>query len=227
LATFGEALGYARRLLAAGDLPKAEVIYRQLVEAFPQAAEPWHELGILHLRADRAKASVEYLRQAAMLEPNVPTYHSSLAVAYHTVKQYAEAITCLEHALKLAPPTAELLNNLALALKDAGQTDAALRAFDDALRIRPQYATGHFNRARLLARTHRLEEAAKSYQQAIDLQPQDPAANCLLGLCLLRNEPINSVSIQQCRTGHYVRCRPGQAGTTGTSHSLLSACAGV
>ena len=182
VATFGEALERARQLLGAGDLVQAEPIYRRLVETVPQAAEPWHELGILHLQAGRTEAAAECLRQAVTLDPGRPAYHINLATAYRMLKRPDDAIASFEHALKLGPPTAELLNNLALSWKDTGQTDSALRAFDKALRLRPDYANGHFNRANLLLELGRRAEAAESYQRAIDAQPTDAVAHCKLGM---------------------------------------------
>ena len=182
MATFGEVLNRARQLLGAGDLAEAQRFYRQLVEAVPQAAEPWHELGILQLQAGRPEGAVECLRQAVTLDPGSATYHVNLATTYRMLKRPDEAIESFERALKLGSPTAELYNNLALSLKDTGQTDAALRAFDDALRLRPDYANGHFNRGNLLLESGRLEEAAESYQRAIEAQPTDAVAHCKLGM---------------------------------------------
>ena len=182
LATFGEVLNRARQLLGAGDLAEAQRFYRQLVEAVPQAAEPWHELGILQLQAGRPEGALECLRQAVTLDPGSATYHVNLATTYRMLKRPDEAIESFERALKLGSPTAELYNNLALSLKDTGQTDAALRAFDDALRLRPQYANGHFNRGNLLLESGRLEEAAESYQRAIETQGDDAVAHCKLGM---------------------------------------------
>ena len=201
MATFGEALQRARQLLGAGDLVQAEIIYRRLVEAAPEAADPWHELGIVQLQAERFEAAVECLRQAVTLDPNHPAYPINLATAYRMLKRPDEAIAMFERALKLGPPTAELFNNLALSLKDTGQKDAALLAFDDALRIRPDYANGHFNRGNLLLEVGRLAEAAQSYQRAIDLRPEDAFAHCKLGMvyCELSRsgEPnVEAVNVQ-------------------------------
>ncbi len=185
MATFGEAIQRARQLLGGGDLDQAEQIYRRLIEAVPKAADPWHELGIAQLQANRPGAAVEYLRQAVALEPGTAAYHVNLAAAYRMLKRPGDAIASFQRALKLAPPTAELLNNFALALKDTGQAEMALGAFDEALRIRPQYANGHFNRGNLLAEMGRLEEASVSYASAVELEPDDAAAHCKLGLVYL------------------------------------------
>lgn len=184
MTTFGEALNQARQLLVAGQLPQAEAIYRRLLEAVPQAADPWHEMGLLQLQAKRPEAAVECLRRAIAIDPNTPAYHSNLGAAYRMLKQPVEAIASFERALQMGPATAELYNNCALARKDVGQADAALSAFDEALRIRPEYANGHFNRGNLLVEMGRLDEAVGSYRRAIQFAPEDAAAHCKLGMAL-------------------------------------------
>ena len=181
MATFGEALQWARQLLGAGDHARAEVVYRRLVEAEPAAADPWHELGVLLLQVDRPAEALASLRHAVELDPSVVEYHVNLAVAYRMLKRPQEAIASFERCLTLGPPTPELLNNLALAQKDVGNQDAALRLFKQALQLRPDYANGHFNRGNLLLEMGRLDEAAASYLEAIALRPNDAFAVCRLG----------------------------------------------
>jgi tetratricopeptide (TPR) repeat protein len=182
LATFDEALQRARQWLSAGDFAQAEAIYRQLLEAAPQAGQLWHELGLVQMQAQRPDIAVESLQKAAMLDPGSAACHSNLGAAYRLLQRPYEAVASFERASKLAPPTAELRNNLALALKDSGQTDAALRTFDEALNIRPDYANGHFNRGNLLLDVGRLDEAVASYRRAIALRPDDAGAHCKLGV---------------------------------------------
>ncbi len=182
MTTFGEALDQARQLLSAGELPRAEFIYRRLLEAAPQAVEPWHEMGLLQLQAKRPEVAVDCLQRAIALDPGTAAYHGNLGAAFRMLKRPAEAIASFERAFQLSSPTAELYNNLALARKDAGQADAALAAFDEALRIRPNYANGHFNRGNLLVEMGRLEEAIESYRRAIQWNPEDAGAHCKLGM---------------------------------------------
>ncbi len=182
MATFDEALQQARQLHSVGEFAQAEAIYRQLLEAAPQAGQLWHELGLVQLQAQRPDAAVECLQKAAMFDPASAACHSNLGAVYRMLRRPDEAVASFGRAAKLAPPTAELHNNLALALKDTGQTDAALRTFDEALKIRPDYANGHFNRGNLLLDVGRLDEAVASYRRAIELRPDDAGAHCKLGV---------------------------------------------
>ncbi len=180
--TAGEALQHARQLLAEGQHAAAEEIYRQLVQAVPQAAEVWADLGVLHLQTKRPETAIECLSRAATLDPGTAAYHSNLGAAYRMLRRFDLAADSFQRALSIGPPTAELCNNLGLARKDAGQNEAALQSYDEAIRLRPDYANGHFNRGNLLLGMGRLHEAIAEYEVAIQLDPDDGGAYCSLGV---------------------------------------------
>ena len=182
MTTFGEALQQARQLLGAGKYADARYIYVKLVEAAPEAADAWHELGITHLRAGDARAAVECLRCAVMLDDGNAAYHGNLGAAYQELKETSLARLSFKQALLLGKPTPLLYNNVALCLKDAGQCEAALATFDLALDLYGDYATAHFNKGNLLLELGRPVEAVASYQQAIRCQGNDAGAHCKLGM---------------------------------------------
>jgi tetratricopeptide (TPR) repeat protein len=182
LDTVGTIWNRARQLVAAGQWLQAESTYRQLLETLPQAADLWHELGLLLLKTGQPEKACERLRQATAIDPCNATYHANFGTALRATKRHHEAIASFQRALQLSQPSAELYNNYALALKDSGQIEPALAAFDHALAIRPDYANGHFNRGNLLLENWRLDEAAASYQLAIRSTPDDADAYCKLGI---------------------------------------------
>lgn len=182
MATIGEALQQARQLIGAGQLERAEGIYRQLLAAAPQAAELWHEMGLVQMQAGRSEAAIGFLERAAELDPASATYHSNLGAVYRMLKRNDEAVSSYRRALACGPPPAELCNNLALVLKDSGQTDDALRWFDEAVRVRPDFANAHFNRGNLLLDVGRLDDAVESYRRSLALNPADAGVHCKLGV---------------------------------------------
>ena len=115
LATYAETLARARQLLSAGQLPAAEKVYQQLLEAAPQAPEPWHEMGVLQLQAKRAEVALECLQRAVALMPGNLRFQTNLGLAERAMRQFPEAIASFRRALELGPPSAELYNNLAFA----------------------------------------------------------------------------------------------------------------
>lgn len=182
MATFGELLNEARRLLGAGRLEQAEPVYRQLLDTVPEAADVWHEMGMLQFQAGRLEAAVECMQKAIALAPDSAAYHSNLGAVQLKLKRPAEALACFQRAVELSEPTPLLYNNLGLALKDAGREEEALAAYDEALKLREDYANGHFNRANLLLTIGRIAEAIADYRRAIELQPNDAEAHYRLGI---------------------------------------------
>jgi tetratricopeptide (TPR) repeat protein len=182
LPTIGEALEQARRLVAAGQLAQADAIYRQLLAVVPDAAELWHEAGLLQMQAGRPDAAIEFLQKAASIDPHTAAFHSNLAAIYRALKRGEEAVAGFRRAVECDPTAAEFRNNLALALKDAGRQAEALAEFDEALRLRPDYGNGYFNRGNLLLDQGRLDEAIDSYRRAASLNPEDAGAHCQLGV---------------------------------------------
>lgn len=178
MATFDEALAYARQLLGSGQAVAAEGVYRRLLEA---AADVWHEAGLVELQLNRNETAIERLRQATTLDPRNGAYWANLGIAQRRLSSPADAVTSFRRAIELGLTSAEMHNNLAVALKDVELTDSALEAFTQALAINPNYANGHFNRANLLLDLGRIEEAISSYRRAIALNPGDAAAHCMLG----------------------------------------------
>ena len=180
--TLGDVLKQARRLLTEGNLPAALALYRQLLEAAPQASELWHEMGIVQLRSGNAEAAIGFLTKATEIDARQSSYFSNLGVAQRQLRQYPQAVASFRRALKLGPATAEMLNNLALALKDSGQIDEALATFDKTLEMRSDYANGYFNRGNLYLEEGKLAEAIQDYRKVLVLNPRDAGAHCKLGV---------------------------------------------
>jgi tetratricopeptide (TPR) repeat protein len=185
LPTFGEVITEARRLFTAGQFAPAEHLYRQLIAAVPQAADPWHELGLVQLKDDHLELAAQSVQKAIALDSDTAVYHSNLGGIYQKLDRSADALVCFERALHLAGPSPELSNNLGLALKGIGRKDAALAAFDDALKVRPDYVNALFGRGSLLMSMGRLDEATADLERAIALAPDDVDAQSSLGLAHL------------------------------------------
>lgn len=180
--TVGEALQQAEALAAEGKLLDAEVIYRQLVGALPQAGELWGQLGAFYLAHDKPQPAIAPLEKAVQLEPTNPGWHGALGAAYRGAKRPHDAIVSFRRAIEIGPRSAEALNNLSLAQKDAGEFAAGLASLDEALRLAPDFVNAHFNRGSLLAAMGRWDDSIASYRRAIELNPNDAVAHCSIGV---------------------------------------------
>ena len=68
----------------AGQVPAAESHYRAALQADPNHAAAWENLGILAMQAGQAAAAVEYLQIAVALAPHDALTHFNQGIVYQT-----------------------------------------------------------------------------------------------------------------------------------------------
>jgi len=143
--TMQHQLAEARRYLEAGNLPQAERLYQQVLEADPQNTTALHELGVLALRAGRPAAAADYLRRAVALDGANASYQNHLGVALAGLQRFDEAIECLKRAVELDSRLGDVHYNLAKALGSAGRLEEAVAQYRAALETNPSNPEAHFN----------------------------------------------------------------------------------
>jgi tetratricopeptide (TPR) repeat protein len=200
-----ELLATGWRFHQAGDLPRAEEAYRQLVEQEPENAQGWYLLGALcQARGDLA-AAAEHLTQALELHPAYPEALNHQGVVFIKQGRFAEATTSFREALRLKPQDVEIQTNLATVLAHQGQQAEALALLQAALHLQPNYARAQtlFRKTRAaweqiwatsagdandagvaLLGKGRLDDAAASFRQALRQRNDFPEAYNNLGYTL-------------------------------------------
>lgn len=99
-------LDAAHKAEAAGDLPRAESIYRNLLAAHPDP-EIYQRLGLVrHLQNNFAMAATAFER-AIRLNPQLWTSHLFLGMDYYRTNRFTDALTHLEIADRLHPGQSE------------------------------------------------------------------------------------------------------------------------
>ncbi len=195
MATFGEVLDTARQLFGAGDVAEAERIYRQLVEAVPQAAEPWHELGILYAEAGHLGAAVDCLRQAVTLDPSTSAYHFTLATTYRMLKRPNEEIASFQRAVQCNMAAAADGCRQAQALFSQEQLDEAAACLQRVLAMKPDFIEAHYRLGLIRAKQHQVDQAIARYRQAIAFDPgHAEAVNYLAAALLDAKRPAEAVA---------------------------------
>jgi tetratricopeptide (TPR) repeat protein len=155
----------------AGNLSRAESLYRQVLEQAPHAADAWHLLGALYVQAERPAEAVTAIERAIELNPHSPDYYSHLGAAYSALQQHDQAIENLQRAVRLAPQSASAHYNLGTAQRNAEQIEAAVVSFRHAVAADPKAAEAHYNLANALRDLRRYEESVASYQAALAARP--------------------------------------------------------
>jgi tetratricopeptide (TPR) repeat protein len=183
--TIREALLHGWNLYQAGELHKAEQVYRQILQAAPQHAEVWLCLGLAYQGLARfADAEASY-RRALGLRPAYPEGWNNLGNVLQPLGKAEEAAACYQQALQLKPDFVVAYNNLANLLANLNRVAEAEAAYREALRLQPGLPEVHNNLGNLLQRLGRGEEAEAAYREAVRLRPELPDTYNNLGNLLV------------------------------------------
>ena len=156
----------------AGDLGRAEQLYRKVLERDPRQADAAHLLGMLALTADDPATAIVQFDRAVALAPGVADFHASRGVALKALGRLDEAVAAYDTAIPLAPNGADAHYNRGLALSELGRLTDALAAFDKALGLDPRSIAALNNRALVLQDMGLPGEALKWLDKALAIDPQ-------------------------------------------------------
>lgn len=181
LPTLDQVLDEGLRWHEAGDLARAERMYRQVLSRDPVNGDALHLLGVVALQARHGDAAVDFIRRAIRVNDRVPMYYNNLGLALQVNGKHEEAEACFRRALALDARFAEAEVNLGKLLHARNENDDAEVHYRRALAVDPKCAEAHDNLGRLLTEKGCLEEALVCHQQALVLRPDFAEAHGNLG----------------------------------------------
>jgi predicted O-linked N-acetylglucosamine transferase (SPINDLY family) len=182
--TAAEALQQAKQFHAAGDLPRAEHLYRQLLAANPNDPETLNLLGMLAQQTGHHQAAAQLIGRAVELLPTAPELHTNLGVTLAALGDPDRAAACYRTALSLAPNYSPAHNNIGQLQRDAGRFDAAIASFERAAELEPDNAEVWANLGLALVDRGRRGSAATALENAVRLDPSHALAWSKLGRAL-------------------------------------------
>jgi len=165
----------------AGQVQRAEELYRSILQSDPQCSPAWNLLGVLAHQLGRNDLAEQYIRQAIAVNPNDAAFYSNLAEVFRVLGRFEEAAQCCKAALQLQPNHAGALNNLGLALFGQGRFNEALPIYRQALAVDPNLVEAHNNLGTILKQLNQVPEAVAAYGDAIRLRPTFAEAHNNLG----------------------------------------------
>lgn len=161
----------ARQWQQAGDFPRAEVAYRELLAGDPQNAELWYLLGSVSRNQGKIGEALTAYQRAVELRPELAQAHNGLGIVRQQQGQLADAAACFEAAVRARPDFAPAHNNLGNVLKEMGRNDLAMNAYREAVRLKPDFAEAHSNLGNLQRELGQVDEAVASCRLALRLKP--------------------------------------------------------
>ena len=190
-ALLAEALAHHR----AGRLAKAERLYKQILEAYPNQPDALHFLGVLAHQAGRYEDAVELIRQALATKPDYPEAHNNLGNAFQRLGRQEDAATAYGKAIEARPDHTEAYNNLGIVLREQDKLDEAVAAHATALELNPNNPKARNNLGIVLKLQGKLDDAVAEYEQAIAIKPDYAQAYTNLGNALRDQDKLEAALV--------------------------------
>lgn len=204
----------------AGNLARAEALYRDVLKVAPDHPDALHLLGTVATQTGNHDAAIDLIRAALAQRPRVANYHGNLGIAYLAKGRHADAEASLRHAIDLKPDDAVAHFYLGNTLVAAGNMAAAVASFRQTVVHAPDKVDGWANLALALSHQGRFDEASAAYREALELTPGDAELHTSLGITLHRLNRLEQ-AVEHYRTA--LELAPDRAESAETSTNLGNA----
>jgi protein O-GlcNAc transferase len=121
----------------AGELERAELLYRRVIEQAPKHGDAMFLLSVLVLGSGRLEEACALLERAIRVAPDNPFFLSSLGGVYARLGRQREALGVLFMAIARKPDCAEAIFTLALTFEAQAELPAAAACYERALDLEP------------------------------------------------------------------------------------------
>jgi len=183
MATIAEALAQAKAYHRAGQLQRAEEMYRQILQTGPADAHVYYLLGAACQALGKLDDAIASFQQAVRLKPDHGEAYNHLGIALAQQSKPDEAVASFRRAVQFRPELAEAYYNLGKVCQNQGDLDAAVAACRRAIEIKSDYADAYRNLGNALKGQGKLDEAAACYRRALVLKPDSASAHSNLVFC--------------------------------------------
>jgi protein O-GlcNAc transferase len=167
VATFNQAMTAHR----AGDLVRAEQLYRLVLANDPRQFDAMHMLGVVAGQRGDFREGARILAEALKVRPDSPDGLINLGRMQAALTDYAAAAESYRKALTLNPNHPLAHNNFSIILRRLGHAEDAISHCDKAIALASNYGEAWNNRGNALFDLGRHDEALESYTRALSLAP--------------------------------------------------------
>ena len=169
---FAETLNsLAGSFMAKGENEKAAVLLKKAIEASPQYALLYNNLGIVRIRSGENEAAIILFKKAVEIDPKFEEAYSNLGSAYNATGRKKEALALLKKATEINPRSAVMQSNLGNIYGVMGKSAEAEEAYSRAIQIDPRYVPAYNALGNVYRRAGKREEARALYAKAAEIDP--------------------------------------------------------
>ncbi len=152
----------------AGNLARAEALYRQILQQWPGQPDALNLLGVMANQVGQPETAIDLIGQAVAQLPDEPDFHGNFAAALQVAGRVADAIVHYREAIRLKPEGVSNYLFLSDALLEAGHVDAALAHALYALQLDASSALAYCVLGELAGHgSYRLTEEQIEHMQAL------------------------------------------------------------
>ena len=179
---------YGVAMFQHGYLEQAAESFKQVIEAKPNYAEAYYNLGTLKLKGNDYPEARKYLETTVALRPNYPEAWNNLGmIAAHEGKP-DEAVESFKKSIAQRPTYAIALLNLGNVYRRQKNYSDALTCLERALELEPADAEVSYSLGMLYAQQGQADQAEDFLRKSIVLRPDYPEALNNLGVVFVQSQ---------------------------------------
>lgn len=179
-------LNTALKYHKSGQLPEAEIIYKQIIEEDPENTSALNLFGILLFQHKRYDEAISYVEKAVEIKP-LPYFYINLGNINVGKGDIDKAMDFYEKAIDLneEEEDADPWFGLGVCYKNKKELDKAIECYEKAISINPSFYSAHVNIGNIFKQKNDLDKAIEYYKKAILFKQNDPDIYNSLGLVYL------------------------------------------
>ena len=177
-----------------GEYERAEFLYRELIEHFPDIWQLYFNCGLLLFELGRYEDALKvYLGGLAIDDSNEDLLFNT-GICQKELGRFEEAIISYSRALESAPDDIDVSYNMAGCYRALGEDNLAVQLYESILDRTPAHLSSLNNLAYLAHKHGQNDRAKELYKQILELNPEHVSADYMLAALSgeARNQPPNS-----------------------------------
>ena len=155
-----------------GDLTKAELLCKKLIEANSKVDFLYNLYGLILVGQGKIQTAIKYYNKAIKINPNFAMPYNNLGLLYVNHKfDYEKAKKLYKKSIFLDPKIIEAQNNLGSLYNILNKFEQAIDCYKKAILINPKIEYIHHNIANVYLAIGNFVEAKKHFNESIKLNP--------------------------------------------------------
>jgi protein O-GlcNAc transferase len=174
----------AMQALNARNLPEAERLFRQFLQARPTHFGALNLLTVVLVATGRFGEAEPFIARAVALDASSDASFYNYGIVLKALGKRQEALAQFDRAIRLNPKHAKAIVNRGATLNELGRSELAIAEFDKAIAADAASFEAYYNKGNALSALSRHADAHAAYARALAIQPGFPDAHNNLGRVL-------------------------------------------